>query len=234
MNRQLSDEQLDNIMQRLLDDASPDDSVVNEIADSSALWWGVKRRINDGKPAVSSPWPPIAKLRGWITIAAPVTAAAALLIAFLVYRGADLPVEQAAATPTAAIETLTGQQAASIPVITAPETALTVQEPVSDVLHVGRPPVARAAVRPSKASVRRQAKADSRSIESRSAEIKTDFIALAYARSPESGQIVRVRVPSSMMVTLGLVTTVEKPSALIDAEVLVGDDGLNHAIRFIR
>jgi hypothetical protein len=36
------------------------------------------------------------------------------------------------------------------------------------------------------------------------------------------------------MVTLGLVATVEKPSALIDAEVVVGDDGLTRAIRFIR
>jgi hypothetical protein len=67
----------------------------------------------------------------------------------------------------------------------------------------------------------------------KSAEIKTDFIALSYARNPDSGQIVRVRVPSSMMVTLGLVATVEKPSNLVDAEVLVGDDGLTRAIRFI-
>jgi hypothetical protein len=64
-------------------------------------------------------------------------------------------------------------------------------------------------------------------------EIKSDFIALSYARDAESGQIVRVKVPSSMMVTLGLVATVEKPSALVDAEVIVGDDGLTRAIRFI-
>jgi hypothetical protein len=66
------------------------------------------------------------------------------------------------------------------------------------------------------------------------AEIKTEFIALSYARDPESGQIVRVKVPSSMMVSLGLVVSVEKPSDLVDAEVLVGDDGLTRAIRFIR
>jgi hypothetical protein len=36
------------------------------------------------------------------------------------------------------------------------------------------------------------------------------------------------------MVQLGLVSTVAKPSELVDAEVLVGDDGLTHAIRFIR
>ena len=68
----------------------------------------------------------------------------------------------------------------------------------------------------------------------KSTEIKTDFIALSYARNPDSGQIVRVRVPSSMLVTLGLVASVAKPSNLVDAEVLVGDDGLTRAIRFIR
>jgi hypothetical protein len=66
------------------------------------------------------------------------------------------------------------------------------------------------------------------------AEVKTDFIALAYAREPESGQLVRVKVPSSMMVTLGVVPTVTNPSALVDAEVVVGDDGLTRSIRFIR
>jgi hypothetical protein len=65
-------------------------------------------------------------------------------------------------------------------------------------------------------------------------EVKTDFIALSYARDPDSGQIVRVRVPSSMMVSLGLVTSVKQPAELVDAEVLVGDDGLTRAIRFIR
>src|SRR5258706_16009175 len=70
-------------------------------------------------------------------------------------------------------------------------------------------------------------------VKSKAAEIKTDFIALSYARGAESGQIVRVKVPSSMMVTLGLVATVEKPTSLVDAEVVIGDDGLTRAIRFI-
>jgi len=73
-----------------------------------------------------------------------------------------------------------------------------------------------------------------RSTRQASTEVKSDFIALAYARDPESGQIIRVKVPSSMMVQLGVVSTVERPSELVDAEVLVGDDGLTRAIRFIR
>ena len=65
-------------------------------------------------------------------------------------------------------------------------------------------------------------------------DIKSEFIALSYARDPESGQIVRVKVPRSMMVTVGLLASVDKPSTLVDAEVLVGDDVLTRAFRFIR
>ena len=65
-------------------------------------------------------------------------------------------------------------------------------------------------------------------------ETKTDFIALSYAADTESGQIVRVKVPSSMMVSLGVATNVEKESKMVNAEVVIGDDGLARAIRFIR
>ena len=65
-------------------------------------------------------------------------------------------------------------------------------------------------------------------------ETKTDFIALSYAANTDSGQIVRVKVPSSMMVSLGVATNVEKESELVSAEVVIGDDGLARAIRFIR
>ena len=65
-------------------------------------------------------------------------------------------------------------------------------------------------------------------------ETKTDFIALSYAAETDSGQIVRVKVPSSMMVSLGVKTTVEKESELVSAEVVIGDDGMARAIRFIR
>ena len=65
-------------------------------------------------------------------------------------------------------------------------------------------------------------------------ETKTDFIALSYAANTESGQIVRVKVPSAMMVSLGVKANVENGSELVNAEVIIGDDGLARAIRFIR
>ena len=65
-------------------------------------------------------------------------------------------------------------------------------------------------------------------------ETKSDFIALSYAANSESGQIVRVKVPRSMMVSLGVTTNVEKISELVTAEVIVGEDGSARAIRFVQ
>jgi len=76
--------------------------------------------------------------------------------------------------------------------------------------------------------------AKARKVVGASEEIKSEFIALTYTGNPESGQLVRVKVPSSMMVTLGLVSAVQRPTSMIDAGVVVGDDGMTHAIRFIR
>jgi hypothetical protein len=67
-----------------------------------------------------------------------------------------------------------------------------------------------------------------------SKEVKTDFIALSYAPAPESGQILKVKVPRSMMVLLGVTDNTENASELVKAEILMGNDGLARAIRFIQ
>ncbi len=64
-------------------------------------------------------------------------------------------------------------------------------------------------------------------------ESATEFIALSYLPASESGQVVRVKVPRSMMVSLGVSTNVERSKELINAEVIVGDDGAARAIRFL-
>lgn len=65
------------------------------------------------------------------------------------------------------------------------------------------------------------------------AEFATDFIALSYLPASESGQVVRVKVPRSMLVSLGVSTNVERGKELVNAEVIVGDDGAARAIRFL-
>lgn len=62
----------------------------------------------------------------------------------------------------------------------------------------------------------------------------TEFIALSYLPESESGQIVSVKVPRSMMVALGVTTDTRRSAELVKAEIVLGDDGAARAIRFIK
>jgi len=230
MNKRLSDEQLDTLMRTLLNDAAADDATVNEISDSPAIWWGIQRKINGEKSAMLSPWPPVGKVLRWLMVGSPVAAAAALLISFVVFRPADEPVNIAKSV-THSESTAVVNAPSNVPVVDLPSVKpKPVQNPAKDENHkIVAAKINQAAKR---TSVERQVTTAANT--KRSTEIRTEFIALTYARDPESGQIVRVKVPSSMMVSLGLVSSVKQPSDLVDAEVLVGDDGLTRAIRFIR
>ncbi len=64
-------------------------------------------------------------------------------------------------------------------------------------------------------------------------ETKTDFIALSYSTNTDSGQIVRVKVPRALMVSLGVSNNVSKNEELVTAEVILDNDGSTRAIRFI-
>lgn len=224
----MKDQELDKLMQQIARDAAQDDASADEIADSPALWWSVQREIRNATPA-KKPWPPNF-LRLWLMIGTPV--AAALLIGLGLYANS---------LRVSPVQTAQNDQPRADRFVGQPETSL-VPSPRVDPAHApiandakssATPKGAVKAVAKTRAGLMPKTVMAQRSAKP-AAEIKSEFIALAYARSPESGQLVRVKVPSSMMVQLGLVSTVEKPSELVDAEVLVGDDGLTHAIRFIR
>ncbi len=227
MKKQLSDEQLDQLMRNLVSDSSLEDSAINEISDSPTLWWSVQREINAQKE-IRSPWPPA--LRRWLMVGVPAFAALAL-VAIFIFR------------PTGETTEKAGLQQ-NVTTVTAETPSPTVSEPAVSANSVSQPALAEVnkPIRRTErhgvgltASAQKNAKTTAPSTRAADkTEIKSDFIALSYARNPESGQVVRVKVPSSMMVTLGLVSSVEKPSNLVDAEVVVGDDGTTHAIRFIR
>lgn len=227
MNKQFSDEQLDQMMRTMMSDASLDDAAVNEIADSPAMWWAVQRHIAEQKAVAVSPWPPVNILRRLLMICVPATVAAALIISFFVFRSGELPKESdVAAVPTNVEAPLFQTNVQNY------NASPTVDPDVKESLPKRSQAVA-ANLKPSPKQLKKQV-APTQAVAKEKTEIKTEFIALSYARNPDSGQIVRVKVPSSMMVTLGLVASVEKPSNLVDAEVVVGDDGLTRAIRFIR
>lgn len=67
-------------------------------------------------------------------------------------------------------------------------------------------------------------------------EVATDFLPLTYVASSDerSGQVVRVEMPRSAMLALGLPVNQEASGELVKADVLVRDDGLALAIRFVR
>jgi hypothetical protein len=230
MTKGMKDQELDRLMRQIAEDASLDDVSVEEIADSPSLWWSVQREIRGTSPA-KSPWPPNL-LRRWLMVGLPV--AAAIVLGLGLYLGSSK---------------IAAPDVANGPHEPFPE-AVTLSEPrsVAPLNSVEPTPIpildtpggpAKSEVRPTRVFLRTKPPGLPRAQVAKTrgpkaTEIRSDFIALAYARDPESGQIIRVKVPSSMMVQLGVVSTVERPSELVDAEVLVGDDGLTRAIRFIR
>ena len=229
MKKQLSDEKLDLLIGQMMKESMVDDAELDNIADSPSVWWGVQRNIAQK----TAPWPPPVKWLRVFFIGAPATAAMVLL-GFYFFAGLMIvPADDKASVSPAYTPSLPETKTSKLTAPTLPE------------IKKSEPSTSTVAVKPSRASAVKVSRPTSQQVAIQRKEvnrkqpitaetIKTDFIALSYAKSPESGQIVRVKVPSSMMVTLGLVNSVAEPSSLVDAEVLVGDDGLTHSIRFVR
>ncbi len=77
----------------------------------------------------------------------------------------------------------------------------------------------------------------SRAIEHSAAnEVTTDYIPLSYVANStvmESGHVVRMMVARSTLISMGLPMNVERDKEMVKADVVVGDDGLARAIRFV-
>ena len=68
-------------------------------------------------------------------------------------------------------------------------------------------------------------------------EYATDFFPLAYGgdqKPMESGEVIRVQMPRSALIAFGLPVNVERADVPVKADLLVGEDGLARAIRFVR
>ncbi len=66
-------------------------------------------------------------------------------------------------------------------------------------------------------------------------EVVTDFFSLMESPPPfERGQLLRVNVPAAAMRTVGLPVREEHMADPIQADVLVGEEGIPRAIRFVR
>lgn len=68
-------------------------------------------------------------------------------------------------------------------------------------------------------------------------EIATDFLPVTYggvANLADGGRMVRVQLPRLAMASFGLPVNMDRANELVKADVLVGVDGLAHAIRFVQ
>jgi hypothetical protein len=68
-------------------------------------------------------------------------------------------------------------------------------------------------------------------------EIATDFFPLMNRESLpqlDGGQVVRVELPRSALMSFGLPMNMDRANERIKADVVVGNDGLARAIRFVR
>ena len=68
-------------------------------------------------------------------------------------------------------------------------------------------------------------------------EIATEFLPLAYYHVPmNTGSTVRIEVPATALVSFGLAPTEFRngQDGTVQADVLVGEDGLARAVRFVR
>ena len=223
-NKDIHEEQFDRAMRALIADASITEPEVDDIANSPSLWWSVRREIDEQRTVKSGPWPPVTKVWRWLLIGAPVAAATVLLLVFTFSPASRTSDVAESVVPNIPVEVTPA------PVTPAPNVAIPMADPIAATRgHSSNEQTA------SKAAKLRSAPDSEVAVQkSVKTETRSAFIALSYAQNAESGQLVRVKVPSAMMVSLGLVQAVAKPSDLVDAEVLVGDDGLTRAIRFIR
>ena len=65
-------------------------------------------------------------------------------------------------------------------------------------------------------------------------EIVTQFFMLTDSTLPlDRGQLLRVRVPASVMYSVGLPVNPDRWTERVDADVVVGEEGMARAIRFV-
>ena len=235
MNKNFSDEQLDKILHRIVKDSLPDEAAISEIADSPKLRWSLQSRIEREKPKHKKGWIPTFdwRIAAFASLAFVVCAG---IISFINFEKNDF-IAAVESVDSSITETSKADEKI---IVSEPETEAVPEISVNKNLSKTSPKkFAAANIKPkSNVQPKHRIKETEKNKPSENLakvkEIKTDFIALSYSPTPESGQILKVRVPRSMMVSLGVAANMENSSRLVNAEVLMGDDGLARAIRFVQ
>lgn len=229
MSNKLTNEQADQLLKALVRETAVSDDTINEIADSSQLKWAIQRNIASQTPAEIAPWPPSFNWLRFLGFATPVVATLLVIISIFIFRPTQRTEQAGLQQNDQPQMNVISPATQSAPV--APQIQTSISEDTITKAVPSRT-VAKAVASKSVNFVKRTV-SDQTTKNVEKVEIRSEFIDLTYAQRPESGHVVRVKVPNSMKVSLGIASSVDKPSDLVDAEVLVGDDGLTHAIRFI-
>lgn len=137
-----------------------------------------------------------------------------------------------------------GEASKNVPVIPGKSAAPGSVEKVNEVVAVDEAPKqdeapkrnASKPVRKSRVSGPR-APAETLAVNRATNEIATEFMPVGYmnaANLQDGGQIVRVEVPRSTMASFGFPVNMERYNEKVKADVVLGVDGLAHAIRFVQ
>src|SRR5262245_31415497 len=109
----------------------------------------------------------------------------------------------------------------------APVNPVEASAPVVTVPQFSAPPISQTAVAPSRRPVAVRPR--------QRQEIVTDFFPLMDPAPPfERGQLLRIEVPASAMQMVGLPVHEQRLADRVQADVLVGEEGLPRAIRFVK
>ncbi len=248
MNKKFTDEQLDLITKNLLCDFSLNNEKLDDIADSPITWHKIKREINRRKPEENKGWTVI-----WYRQLIAFSAFAVLVVGFgigliwllnfpKIQDSAKLenPIIKAKQDVESEIDKPIVQNSAENTTIKSIKSNVPTPRKVTvktkaETLQITPIKTDVAKIEPKVIAVKK-VKLTNKPVEIKplnTEEVKTEFISLSYLPTPESGQIVRVKVPRAMMVSLGVSNNVSKNSEMVSAEVILGDDGSSRAIRFI-
>lgn len=230
MNKQFSDEQLDQILSKIVKDSALSKTEIEEIADSPNLWWNVQKNIRENKETRRKGWIPpwfdwrVAAFGSMILVVC------AGFILFANSRNEEISADIKALDISIPV-------APKIDVVETPRKEQLIEAKIESKISPKKFVSTKnnSNLTASTKSVNRSINQLPKSkVQPKAEEFKTDFIALNYSPAAESGNILKVKVPRSMMVTLGVTQNVENGSELVNAEVLMGDDGLARAIRFVQ
>lgn len=237
MSKNFSDEQLDRILENIVKDSLLNEDEIGEIADSPKLRWSVQSRIRQEKASRAKIRFPFLTWR-IAAFASLIFIVFAGLISFVNFKQNDSVAEIKPVLPIAetlesdAVKIGEEKKTDDLPDFEAEKDLVKgFHKKHKKTVSTKFAPKRNVSAKKRKNEIRQEKSAENLA---KTGQIKTEFIALSYSPAPESGQILKVKVPRSMMVSLGVAFKIENSSQLVNAEVVMGDDGLARAIRFVQ